>query len=95
MTNRVDEKIDEGVLRWLGHVERMLNDRIAKRVYVGECAGIHSVGMLRKRWIDTAKDCLGKRGFNFRQAMGIVQDKSEWLGFVRENVWVVALGVNL
>ena len=31
----VDEKIDEGVLRWFGHVERMENDRIAKRVYVG------------------------------------------------------------
>ena len=30
--------IDEGVLRWFGHVERMGNDRIvAKRVYVGEC----------------------------------------------------------
>ena len=35
----VDEKIDEGVLRWFSHVERMENDRIAKRVYVRECAG--------------------------------------------------------
>ena len=33
----VDERIDEGVLRWFGHVERMENDRIAKRVYVGVC----------------------------------------------------------
>ena len=30
-----EEKIDEGVLRWFGHVERMESDRIAKRVYVG------------------------------------------------------------
>ena len=36
VTKGVDEKIDEGVLRLLGHVERMENDRIAKRVYVGE-----------------------------------------------------------
>ena len=34
----VDERINEGVLRWFGHVERMENDRFAKRVYVGECA---------------------------------------------------------
>ena len=34
VTNGVDERIDEGVLRWFGHVERMENDRIAKRVYV-------------------------------------------------------------
>ena len=44
VTKSVDEKIDEGVLRWFGHVERMESDRIAKRVYVGECAGSCSVG---------------------------------------------------
>ena len=44
MTKRVDERIDEGVLRWFGHVERMENDRIAKRVYVRECGGNRSVG---------------------------------------------------
>ena len=40
----IDEKIDEGVLLWFSHVERMENDRIAKRVYVGECASSCSVG---------------------------------------------------
>ena len=49
----IDERIDEGVLRWFGHVERMENDRIAKRVYVGECDDSGSVGRPRKRWIDT------------------------------------------
>ena len=34
MTKGVDEKIDEDVLRWFGHVERIENDRIAKKVYV-------------------------------------------------------------
>ena len=37
VTKGVDDEIDEGVLRWFGHVERMENDRIAKRVYVGVC----------------------------------------------------------
>ena len=50
---RSDERIDEGVLRWFGHVERMENDRNVKRVYVGECTGSRSVGRPRKRWIDT------------------------------------------
>ena len=41
------ERIDEGVLRWFGYVESMERDRSAKRVYVGECDGSHSVGKPR------------------------------------------------
>ena len=44
VTKGVDEKIDEDLLRCFGHVERRKNDRIAKRDYVGECAGNPSVG---------------------------------------------------
>ena len=49
MTNGVDERIDEAALRWFGHVGRMEKERIGKRVYVGECAGVRSVGRPRKR----------------------------------------------
>ena len=41
----VNEGIDESVFRWFGHMERMGKDRIAKRVYVGECTGSRSVGI--------------------------------------------------
>ena len=68
-----------------GHMERMMNDMIAKRVYVGECTGSCSVGRPRKRWIDSVKDCLRKRGVDVRQARRMVQDKSEWRGFVWGN----------
>ena len=62
VTKGLDEKIGESVLRWFDHVERMENDRIANRVYIGECAGSRSVGRPRKRWIDTMKECLKKKG---------------------------------
>ena len=62
----LDERIDEGVLRWFSHVESMERDRITKRVYVGECAGSHSVGRPQKRWNDTMKECLRKRGLDVR-----------------------------
>ena len=48
-----------------------LNDRIAKRVYVGECGGSGSVGRLRKRWIDSVNDCL-KKGVSDEQARRMV-----------------------
>ena len=45
----LDERIDEGGLRWFGHVERMERDRIPKRIYVGERAGICSLSRPWKR----------------------------------------------
>ena len=53
VTKEIDEKIDERVLRLFGHVQRIVKDRIAKRVYVGEYDGSHSVGRPRKEGIVT------------------------------------------
>ena len=63
----------------------MEKDKITKRVYVGECTGSHSVGRPWKRWIDTLKECLKKKGLDVRQAKRMVQDRSEWWRFVRGN----------
>ena len=79
MTKGVDERIDGGVLRWFGHVKRMENDRIAKRVYVEECAGSRSAGRPRKRCTDKVKKCLRKRSLDIRQARRMVQDRNELL----------------
>ena len=94
MRKGLDERIDEGVLRWFGHVEGMERDMIAKRVYVGECASSRSVGKPRKRWIDTVKKCLKKRVLDDRQTRRMVQDRSEWRGFVWGNACGVARGMN-
>ena len=94
MAKGVDERIEDDVLRWFSHVERMKNDNTAKRVYVGEYDGSCSVGRTRKRWIDTVKKCLRKRGLDVRQAGRMVQDRSEWWGFVKGNAWGIARGMN-
>ena len=81
----MDERSDEGVPRWFGHVDRMENHTIAKRLYVGECAGSRSVGRPRNKWIDTVKDCLKKKGLDVRQARRMVHDRSVWWKIVRGN----------
>ena len=58
------------------------------------CTGSQSVGRPQKRWIDTMKECLRKRGMDVRQARRIVQKGSEWLGFVRGKAWGIAWGMN-
>ena len=62
-------------------MEKMKNDRIAKRIYVGERAGSHSVSRPRKRWIDTVQESLRRRSLDVRQARRMVNDKSVWQGF--------------
>ena len=94
MHDKAVVRSDEGVLRWFGRVERMDNDIIAKRVYVGECAGSRSLARPWKSWIDTVKDCLKKRGLEVRQAKQIGHDRNVWRGFVRGNAWGVAWGLN-
>ena len=77
-----------------GHVERMERDKSVKRVCVGECAGSRSVGRLQKTRIDTVKERLKKRGLDVRQARRMVQDRSEWQGFVSGNAADVARRMN-
>ena len=48
-------------------MKRMEIERIAKRVHVGECVGNHSMGRTWKRWIDTMKERLRKRGLDVKQ----------------------------
>ena len=41
----MNEGIDESVLHWFGYIERMGNDRIAKKKYMGEIVLICEGGM--------------------------------------------------
>ena len=52
MAKGLDERIEEDVLHWFSQMERMENDRIAKRLYVGEFAGSSSAGQPRKEEVD-------------------------------------------
>ena len=59
-----------------------------------ESVGNHSMGRPWKRWIDTVKDCLRKRGLDVREVRKMVQERSEWQKFVRGNAWGLARGMN-
>ena len=36
----VSQRIDQGVLRWFGHVERIGDERMAKRVHESDVRGV-------------------------------------------------------
>ena len=56
-------------------MERMENDRIAKRVFLREFTGSQSLDRLWKRWISTVKDCMKKRGLDVKQARRMVHNR--------------------
>ena len=54
----VNERINESILRWFGHVERMDDSRLVKLMYSGECVRNRLAGRPKKKWIESAKECL-------------------------------------
>ena len=57
------------------------------RDYVGVCAGSCSVGRMWKKWTDTMKECLRKRGLDAGK-------QGEWWRLVRGNAWGIAQEMN-
>ena len=55
-------RADQRILRWLGHVERMDEYRMARRVLMAEVSGGLVQGRPRLGRMDSVKVALGKRG---------------------------------
>jgi len=49
-------EIKTGRLRWLGHVERMSEERAVKRLYQNTPEGSRSVGIPRLRWMEELRE---------------------------------------
>ena len=48
----VSQRIDQGILRWFGHVERIRDERMAKRVYESDVRRVRRRGRPKKCWSD-------------------------------------------
>ena len=54
---------------------------------MGKFLGSSLVDRPRKRWIDSANNCLRKSGLNVGQARRMVYDRNEWWESVKGNAW--------
>ena len=61
-------RADQRVLRWFGHVERMDEYRMARRVLMAEESGGRVQGKPRLGWMDVVKVALGNRGMTVEAA---------------------------
>ena len=75
-------RADQRVLRWFGHVERMDEYRMARRVLMAEVSGGQVRGRPRLGWMDGVKVALGNRGMTEEAAQQCVKDQKEWRALV-------------
>ena len=73
---------DQRVLGWFGHVERMDDYRMARRVFMAEVSGGRIRGRLRLGWMDGMKVALGNRGMTLEAARQCAKDLKQWRALV-------------
>ena len=66
-------------ISWLGHLERMAEDRMPKKIFTGELEGTRRRGRPRKGWREEDLQVLGVR--RWRE---LVIDREKWRGIVRQ-----------
>ena len=82
MEMELASRADQRVLRWFGHVERMDEYRMARRVLMAEVSGRRVRGRPRLGWIDGVKVALGNRGMTVEAARQCAKDRKAWRALV-------------
>ena len=75
-------RVDQRVLRWFGHVERMDEYRMARKVLMAEVSGGRVRGRPRLCWMDCVKVALGNRGMTAEAVRQICKDRKAWRALV-------------
>ena len=71
-------RADQRVLRWIGHVERMDEYRMARRALMAEVSGGLVRGRPRMGWMDGVKVALDNTGMTVEAARECEKDRKEW-----------------
>jgi hypothetical protein len=68
-------------ISWLGHLKRMEEDRMPKRIFTQELEGTKRRGRPRKEWREVERDL---QVLGVRRLRELVTDRTEWSVIVRQ-----------
>ncbi len=78
----VVEKVKRQMLKWFGHMERMEEGKMTRRVYMSETEGGNVRGRPPVKWRDRVQEYVRERGEgssrNLEQARRVCQDRERW-----------------
>ena len=77
-------EIWKGKVWWVGHVEKMSEERTVKKVFKNIPEGKRSVGKPRKRWLDDVENDLKKMGVRGR--INMARNTDAWIIFQESKV---------
>jgi hypothetical protein len=90
-TNRELEELSKGenivkwikgqMISWLGHLERMEEDRMPKKIFTQELEETRQRGRSRKGWREVERDI---QVLEVRRWRELVIDREKWRGIVRQ-----------
>ena len=69
-------------ISWLGHLERMEEDRMPKKIFTQEPEGMRRMGRPRERWEEEVERDLQVVGV--RRWRQLVADRKKWKDIVRQ-----------
>ena len=82
--SKLSYRAEQGGLRWFGHMERMNDGRMTKRVMKSEAEGTRSRGRPKLEWMDGVTRSLHTRELSVEEARGITLDRGKWRKVVKE-----------
>ena len=71
-------RVDMNVLRWFGHVERMDNEQLLKKVMNAKVDGRSARGRPRFGWMDKVKRALNDWRMYISEASEHARNRNEW-----------------
>jgi len=77
---KLELSVQEHRLRWLGHVQRMSDDRIAKQVLHWVPEDRRERGRPRVIWQHVVIKDLEKGGLSWEEAVSLTANRREWYG---------------
>ena len=83
----INELLRRNRLRWLGHVQRMEDDRLPKQVLYSELSeGTRAVGRPKLRYKDLCKTTLRELNIDIDNWEGIAEDRGLWRSTIRDGL---------